>query len=102
MCSPRSLTFRAFTNPCPTLENLRALNDRRFLALEDPAFTGIGQVRATARAYGAFTVEGSELGLRPETLDALTAPVGRSPLSSPMPKREFAVKDLAVEHRGGV
>lgn len=74
MCSPRSLTFQAFANPRPTLENLKALKDRRFLALENPAFTGVGQVRAMARAYGAFASGGSELGLRPETLDALTAP----------------------------
>jgi CubicO group peptidase (beta-lactamase class C family) len=74
MCNPKSLTFRAFTNPRPTLENLKALKDRRFLALENPAFTGIGQVRAMARVYGAFASGGSELGLRLETLDALTAP----------------------------
>jgi len=74
MCNPRSLTFQTFANPRPTLQNLRALRDRRFLALENPAFTGVGQVRAMARAYGAFASGGSELGLCPETLGALTAP----------------------------
>jgi CubicO group peptidase (beta-lactamase class C family) len=81
MCNPWSLTFRAFAVVKATPETLRALRNRRFLALENPAFTGIGQVRAMARAYSAFVAGGdSGLGLRQETLEALTAsPV---PLSS--------------------
>lgn len=74
MCNPRSLIFRAFTNPRPTPKNLVALWDRSFLALENPAFTGVGQVRAMARAYSVLATGGHELGLRPETLDALSAP----------------------------
>ncbi|MEJ2208119.1 MAG: serine hydrolase [Anaerolineae bacterium] len=74
MIDPRSLVFRAFTNPRPTPKNLVALWDRSFLALENPAFTGVGQVRAMARAYSVLATGGEELGLRPETLEALTAP----------------------------
>jgi CubicO group peptidase (beta-lactamase class C family) len=73
-CNPRSLAFRAFTNPRPTLKNLTALRDRRFFALENPAFTGIGQVRALARVYGALATGGAELGVGQETLSMLTAP----------------------------
>ena len=47
---------------------------RAFLALENPAFTGIGQVRSIARAYSAFATGGSELGITSRTLEALTAP----------------------------
>jgi len=78
MVNPRTLTFRAFAAVKPTRESVAALKSRRFLALENPAFTGIGQVRAMARAYAACATaggkSGSDLGLRPETLDALTAP----------------------------
>jgi len=73
-CDPTSLAFRAFMNPWPTLKNLAALRDRRFLALENPAYTGVGQVRALARAYSAFAVRGGELGVGQETLAALAAP----------------------------
>jgi CubicO group peptidase (beta-lactamase class C family) len=35
---------------------------------------GVGTARAIARAYGAFATGGQELGLRPETVQLLTAP----------------------------
>jgi CubicO group peptidase (beta-lactamase class C family) len=41
---------------------------------EVPAGGGVGTARAIARAYGEFATGGRELGLRPETLKALTAP----------------------------
>lgn len=41
---------------------------------EVPAGGGVGTARAIARAYGAFATGGRELGLRPETLQALAAP----------------------------
>ena len=78
MCNPRSLTFRAFACLRFSRDNLSALRDRRFLAVENPAFAGVGQVRAMARAYSAFATAGGEsandLALRRETLDALTGP----------------------------
>jgi CubicO group peptidase (beta-lactamase class C family) len=42
--------------------------------LEVPAGGGVGTARAIARAYSVFATGGKELGLRPETLQELTAP----------------------------
>lgn len=42
--------------------------------LEAPSGCGVGTARAIARAYGVFASGGQELGLRRETIDALTAP----------------------------
>jgi CubicO group peptidase (beta-lactamase class C family) len=42
--------------------------------LEVPSGGGVGTARAMARAYGVFAAGGRELGLRPETLEALAAP----------------------------
>ena len=39
-----------------------------------PSGGGVGTARAIARAYGVFAAGGQELGLRPETLQALAAP----------------------------
>jgi CubicO group peptidase (beta-lactamase class C family) len=41
---------------------------------EVPAGGGVGTARAMAHAYSVFATGGQELGLRPETLRALTAP----------------------------
>jgi CubicO group peptidase (beta-lactamase class C family) len=42
--------------------------------LEVPSQGGVGTARAIARAYNVFATGGHELGLRKETLQALTAP----------------------------
>lgn len=42
--------------------------------LEAPSGGGVGSARAIAKAYGVFATGGSELGLRAETITALTAP----------------------------
>lgn len=42
--------------------------------LEAPSGLGVGTARAIARAYGVFANGGGELGLRAETIAALTAP----------------------------
>jgi CubicO group peptidase (beta-lactamase class C family) len=42
--------------------------------LEVPSGGGVGNARGIARAYSVFATGGSELGLRPETLDMLSAP----------------------------
>ncbi len=42
--------------------------------LEAPSGGGVGTARGIARAYGVFATGGRELGLRPETIEALTAP----------------------------
>jgi CubicO group peptidase (beta-lactamase class C family) len=42
--------------------------------LEAPSGGGVGSAHAIAKAYGVFATGGRELGLRPETIEALTAP----------------------------
>jgi CubicO group peptidase (beta-lactamase class C family) len=42
--------------------------------LEVPSGGGVGTARAIAKAYGVFASGGRELGLRPETIEALKAP----------------------------
>ena len=42
--------------------------------LEVPSGGGVGTARAIAKAYGVFAAGGRELGLRPETIQALMAP----------------------------
>jgi len=69
MGRPKSLAALAFTHAKDFDPR-----DRAFLALENPAFTGIGQVRSMARAYSAFATGGCELGITPRTLAALTSP----------------------------
>jgi CubicO group peptidase (beta-lactamase class C family) len=51
-------------------------DDQRIYArnLEVPSGGGVGTARAIARAYSVFATGGRELQLRPETLDALSAP----------------------------
>ena len=69
---PSSLTARAFTNP--RFRSPAAVDSPRYRAVEFPAAGGIGQVRGIARAYAAFAVGGSELGVTPETMRELSRP----------------------------
>lgn len=64
-----SLASRAFGNPKEW-----ALNDRAFLVLENPAYTGVGEARAMAYTYSVLASGGGQLGLDSETLQALTEP----------------------------
>src|SRR6185503_1246165 len=71
--NPRSAIFRALmVNPGSWV----SLDDDRVYArdLEVPSGGGVGTARAIARAYSAFSTGGRELGLRPDTLEALMAP----------------------------
>jgi CubicO group peptidase (beta-lactamase class C family) len=71
--NPRSAIFRALmVNPGSGV----SLDEERVYArnLEVPSGGGVGTARAMARAYSVFATGGRELGLRPETLQALTAP----------------------------
>jgi CubicO group peptidase (beta-lactamase class C family) len=67
---PNSLTMRALANP--TFQG--GFNNRDIQRLEIAAVNGIGQVRAIAKAYSEFATGGKTLGLRPETLAALSQP----------------------------
>jgi CubicO group peptidase (beta-lactamase class C family) len=71
--NPKSLTARSFTNPKFTGDALR-YNTRELRSIELPASNGIGQVRSIARAYGVFAQGGKELGIKPETMEALMTP----------------------------
>ena len=69
----RSDIYRALiTNPGAGI----SLDEQRIYArnLEVPSGGGVGTARAIARAYSAFATGGRELGLRAETLQALSAP----------------------------
>lgn len=71
--NPRALTHRVFMdNPGAGVP----FDSQRIYArnLEVPSQGGVGTARAIARAYSAFATGGAELGLRPETLQALMAP----------------------------
>ncbi len=73
LVNPWSDTFRAcIVNPGAGV----VMDKERIYArdLEVPSGGGVGTARAIAKAYGVFATGGSELGLQPETLAALTAP----------------------------
>ena len=69
---PWSLLNRSFN---PKLKNPADLSSPEYRALEIPAANGIGEARAIARAYSVLAEGGGELGIGPETLEALTTPV---------------------------
>jgi len=68
--NPRANIVRALAG------SLLPHDDQRIYArdFEVPAGGGVGTARAIAHAYSVFATGGRELGVRPETLDALTAP----------------------------
>jgi CubicO group peptidase (beta-lactamase class C family) len=71
--NPRSNIYRALiVNPGSAI-----VHDAQHIYardLEVPSGGGVGTARAIAQAYSDFATGGRKLGLRPETLDALTAP----------------------------
>ncbi len=68
-----SLTQRAFSNP-KIIGNGMAYNTRAIRRLELPASNGIGQVRDMAKLYGMMAMGGEQLGISPETFNALIQP----------------------------
>lgn len=50
------------------------MNDRRCLAVELPAGNGMGTARSLARTYSVFAEGGATLGIREETMAAITSP----------------------------
>ena len=71
--NPRSLTLRAVTIP-KGLNTFDDCNRDDYRAVEIPASNGIGTARSVAKAYGCAATGGSDLGITPSTLDALTQP----------------------------
>jgi len=71
--NPHSNIYRALVaNPGAAI----AQDEQRIYArnLEVPSGGGVGTARAIARVYGVFATDGRELKLRPQTLQALSAP----------------------------
>jgi CubicO group peptidase (beta-lactamase class C family) len=73
-----SVTYRTVMNP-RILTNHSNYNQRELRVLEAPSANGIGQARSMAKAYSVFAMGGGELGIREDTLDALTAPAAEPP-----------------------
>jgi CubicO group peptidase (beta-lactamase class C family) len=69
--NPRSLTARTFANP-KVVGMPHRYNDPEMQRIELPASNGIGTARAIAIAYGEFATGGATLGIKPDTLTALT------------------------------
>ncbi len=79
---PPSFVFRVLNPLTMTAKSMRNPNVKRpgdfsnpeWRVPEIPAANGIGTVRSIARAYSAFASGGAELGIKPETLRALSQP----------------------------
>jgi len=71
MLAPWTLTRRAFTNP--RLPGPGILDTPPYWQLEFPSSTGVGEVRAIARAYAEVAGGGEALGVDRATRDALAA-----------------------------
>jgi CubicO group peptidase (beta-lactamase class C family) len=73
LVNPKSLSARTTLNP-KVMSNHANFNRRDVRSVELASGNGIGQARAIAHMYGTFAIGGGPLNLKPETLDALTAP----------------------------
>ena len=71
--NPRSLAARAVA-VVPGMAAVDDLNREEFRVIEIPSSNGIGTARSVAKAYGSVATGGSDLGITPSTLDALTQP----------------------------
>jgi CubicO group peptidase (beta-lactamase class C family) len=70
--NPLTLTGQSMRNPYVKRPGVLATKEWR--EVEVPAANGIGTARSLARAYSVFANGGDELGVRPETMKALTQP----------------------------
>jgi len=68
-----TITKRAFSNP-KVVGQVPKYNTREMRRIELPASNGIGVVRDIARLYSIFATGGKELGIKPETLEAIMTP----------------------------
>ncbi len=73
MMNPRSLTFKAFTNP-KAITKLPDINNRSLLEVELPSVNGTGTARALAEVYGDLATGGTRLGVSASTLEELVRP----------------------------
>lgn len=70
MLNPRSMTFKAFTNP-RAVTKLPDINKPGLLEIELPSVNGTGTARALATVYGDLATGGARLGLQPGTIAEL-------------------------------
>ncbi|MBO0865204.1 MAG: beta-lactamase family protein [Mycobacterium sp.] len=73
LLNPFGLTGKTVNLP-NDVDVMNDFNREEVRSVEMPAANGIGTARAVAKAYGCVATGGSELGLTPTTLDALTQP----------------------------
>lgn len=73
LLNPFGLTSKTVKLPTD-VDVMRDFNSEKVRRVEMPAANGIGTARSVARAYGCAATGGTELGLTPATLDALTEP----------------------------
>lgn len=78
MLNPRSLTFKAFTNP-RVLTKLPDINKPGLLEIELPSVNGTGTARSLATIYGDLATGGVGLGLTPETVAEIERPQAPAP-----------------------
>ncbi len=69
-----SITDRSFANPKVTGVYKYYNEVPEMRKIELPASNGIGTARAIAKLYGIFATGGKELGIKPETMEAITKP----------------------------
>ena len=112
MINPRSMTFKAFTNP-RALTKLPDINKPGLLEIELPSVNGTGTARALATVYGDLATGGTKLGLTAETVAELERrqPVApdlifgvdsafRFGFMKPFPLLPFGTSDRAFGHSG--
>ena len=73
MMNPRSMTFKAFTNP-KAITKLPDINTRRLLEVELPSVNGTGTAHSLATVYGDLATGGHRLGVGAATLQELERP----------------------------
>jgi len=73
MMNPRSMTFKAFTNP-KAITKLPDINNRALLEVELPSVNGTGTARSLAAVYGDLATGGQRLGVNASTLQEFERP----------------------------
>ncbi|NNE95159.1 MAG: beta-lactamase family protein [Acidimicrobiales bacterium] len=112
MLNPRSMTFKAFTNP-RAMTKLPDINKPGHLEIELPSVNGTGTARALATVYGDLATGGSKLGLKSETVAELERPQTPAPdlifgiesafrfgFMKPFPILPFGTSERAFGHTG--
>jgi CubicO group peptidase (beta-lactamase class C family) len=84
-----SYTKRAFETPTPKIAD-EVIKKRQYIAVDGPAYNGIGTARSIARVYSALVSRANELALKPGVLQAFIQP-------APSPRRGRRDEVLKIE-----